>query len=244
MVSKRHATPKPKPRTKPKTKPVARTRTRARATPASFNAEAFLNSVGVGRTSATYKAGSYIFRQGARCDGIFYIRSGQVELSVVSREGKERVVGMVGPGAFIGEGCLGGHQRYLASARALTEAVLVRVEAATMIQAIQDHPEMAKLFIAHLLQRNDQIESDLIDQLFNSSEKRLARLLIMLSQVGSEAELKKVVAPISQEAMAARVGTTRSRINYFMNKFRKLGLIEYNGELKVHSSLLNVIVRE
>ncbi len=240
MVSR----PKAVPKAKPRTKPAARTRARAKASPPSFSAEAFVSTVGAGRTNANCKPRSYIFRQGARCEALFYVRKGQVELSVVSKEGKERVVGMVGPGSFIGEGCLAGHPLYLASARALTDAAVVRVEAATMIQAIQDHPEMAKLFIAHLLQRNDQIESDLIDQLFNSSEKRLARLLIMLSQVGTQANLKTVVAPISQETMAARVGTTRSRINYFMNKFRKLGLIEYNGELKVHSSLLNVILRE
>ena len=150
---------------------------------------------------------------------------------------------MLGPGSFVGESCLGGHPLYLASARALSESVVVRVEAQTMIRAIHDHPEMSKMFISHLL-RNSQIESDLVDQLFNSSEKRLARLLIMLAQVGSEAKLQTIVAPISQEVMAARVGTTRSRINYFMNKCRKLGLIEYNGALKVHSSLLNVIVRE
>ena len=151
---------------------------------------------------------------------------------------------MLGPGSFVGESCLGGHPLYLASARALSESVVVRVEAQTMIRAIHDHPEMSKMFISHLLLRNSQIESDLVDQLFNSSEKRLARPLIMLAQVGSEAKLQTIVAPISQEVMAARVGTTRSRINYFMNKFRKLGLIEYNGVLKVHSSLLNVIVRE
>ena len=144
-------------------------------------------------------------------------------------QGKERVVGLLGPGSFIGEGCLGGQPVYLASARASTEATVIRVEAETMVQAIHEHPELSERFMAYLLLRNSQIESDLVDQLFNSSEKRLARLLIMLAQVGQEAELRTVVTPISQEVMAARVGTTRSRINYFMNKFRKLGLIEYNG---------------
>lgn len=210
----------------------------------AFDTEAFLTTTGVGRTIAAYKPKSYIFRQGTECDAVFYIQMGRVELSVVSNQGKERVVGMLEPGAFVGEGCLAGHPLYLASARASTEATLVRVERATMIEAIRDHPELSERFMAFLLLRNSQIEADLVDQLFNSSEKRLARLLIMLAQVGQEAELRTVVMPISQEVMAARVGTTRPRINYFLNKFRKLGLIEYNGELKVHSSLLNVIIRE
>jgi len=209
----------------------------------AFDTEAFLTTVGAGRTITSYKAKSYIFRQGTECDAVFYIQNGQVELSVVSQQGKERVVGILGPGSFIGEGCLAGHPRYLASARASTEALVARVETATLRQAMK-HPELSERFMAFLLLRNSQVEADLVDQLFNSSEKRLARLLVMLAQVGQEAELRTVVTPISQEVMAARVGTTRSRINYFMNKFRKLGLIEYNGTLKVHSSLLNVIIRE
>src|SRR5438094_1907072 len=189
----------------------------------AFDTEAFLTTVGAGRTIATYKPKSYIFRQGTKSDAVFYIQKGRVELSVVSSQGKERVVGMLEPGAFVGEGCLAGHPLYLASARASTEATLVRVETATMIEAIHDHTELSERFMAFLLLRNSQIEADLVDQLFNSSEKRLARLLIMLAQVGQEAELRTVAVPISQEVMAARVGTTRSRINYFMNKFRKLG---------------------
>jgi CRP-like cAMP-binding protein len=210
----------------------------------SFDPETFLTTVDGGRTISAYKPKRYIFRQGTKCDAVFYIQKGHVELSVVSKQGKERVVGLLGPGAFIGEACLAGHPLYLASARASTEAIVARVEAETMARAMRDHPEMSERFMAYLLLRNSQIEADLIDQLFNSSEKRLARLLIMLARVGQEAEMRTVVTPISQEVMAARVGTTRSRINYFMNKFRKLGLIEYNGDIKVHSSLLNVIVRE
>jgi CRP/FNR family cyclic AMP-dependent transcriptional regulator len=209
-----------------------------------FDTEQFLTTVGVGRTISAYRPKSYIFRQGTACNAVYYIQQGHIELSVVSSQGKERVVGLLGAGSFVGEGCLGGQPVYLASARASTEATLIRVEVETMIRAIHDHPELSERFMAFLLLRNSQIESDLVDQLFNSSEKRLARLLIMLAQVGQEAELRTVVTPISQEVMAARVGTTRSRINYFMNKFRKLGLIEYNGHIKVHSSLLNVIVRE
>ncbi|SEP16656.1 cAMP-binding domain of CRP or a regulatory subunit of cAMP-dependent protein kinases [Rhodospirillales bacterium URHD0017] len=210
----------------------------------SFDVEAFVTTVGVGRTISTYNPKSYIFRQGMACDAVFYIQKGQVELSVLSRQGKERVVGVLNSGAFLGEGCLAGQPRYLASARASTEAAVARVEKATLAKALNDHPALSQRFMAFLLLRNGQIEADLVDHLFNSSEKRLARLLVMLAQVGQEAELRPVAAPISQEVMAARVGTTRSRINYFMNKFRKLGLIEYNGDLKVHSSLLNVIIRE
>ena len=210
----------------------------------AFDTEAFLTTVGAGRTISTVKPKSCVFRQGTKCDAVFYIQKGQVELNVVSQQGKERVVGMLGPGAFIGEGCLAGQPVYMASARTSTEATLIRVEAETMIRAIHEHPELSERFMAYLLLRNSQIESDLVDQLFNSSEKRLARLLIMLAQVGQEAELRTVATPISQEVMAARVGTTRSRINYFMNKFRKLGLIEYNGVLKVHSALMNVIIRD
>ena len=222
----------------------ARRKTGGKSAVATFDAEAFLTTVGAGRTISTYKAKSYIFRQGAQCDAVFYILMGHVDLSVVSRQGKERVVGQLGPRAFLGEGCLAGHPRYLASARASTEATIVRIETKTLADALNEYPELARRFMAFLLLRNSQVEADLIDQLFNSSEKRLARLLVMLAQVGQEAEMRTVNAPISQEVMAARVGTTRSRINYFMNKFRKLGLIEYNGKLKVHSSLLNVIIRE
>jgi CRP/FNR family cyclic AMP-dependent transcriptional regulator len=226
---------------------TARSRSRSTARTRAvngFDVEQFLTTVGSGRTIATYKPKSYVFRQGAKCNAVYYIERGSIELGVVSSQGKERVVGVLGPGSFVGEGCLAGHPLHLASARAVSEAVLIRVEAEIMNQAIREHPALSQRFMAFLLLRNSQIESDLVDHLFNSSEKRLARLLIMLAQVGQEAELRTVVMPISQEVMAARVGTTRSRINYFMNKFRKLGLIEYNGHLKVHSSLLNVIVRE
>jgi CRP/FNR family transcriptional regulator, cyclic AMP receptor protein len=209
-----------------------------------FDAEKFITTFGTGRSSAVYKTKNFIFRQGARCDAVFYIQRGQIQLTVVSEQGKERVVGILGPGAFIGEGCLAGHPVYLASARALMESTVVRVEMDVMREAINTHSEMSKMFMEFLLLRNSQIESDLVDQLFNSTEKRLARLLIMLAQVGVEAKMQTIPAPLSQEVLAARVGTTRPRINYFLNKFRKLGFIEYNGVLKVHSSLLDVVIRE
>ena len=175
---------------------------------AAFDPEVFLTTVGAGRTITTYKGKSYIFRQGNVCDAVFYILNGQIALSVVSKQGKERVIGALGPGHFIGEGCLAGHPRYLASARASTEATVARVETATLRQALKDHPELSERFMAFLLLRNSQVEADLVDHLFNSSEKRLARLLITLAQVGQEAELRTVGAPISQDVMAARVGTT------------------------------------
>ena len=209
-----------------------------------FDAEAFITTVGKGRTNAVYKTKSFIFRQGTKCDAVFYIRQGQVQLTVVSVQGKERVVGILGPGTFIGEGCLAGHPVYLASARALSESTVVRVETDILREAINNHPEMSKMFMEFLLLRNSQIESDLVDQLFNSTEKRLARLLLMLTRVGVEAKMQTIPAPLSQELLASRVGTTRPRINYFLNKFRKLGFIEYNGVLKVHSSLLDVVLRE
>jgi CRP/FNR family transcriptional regulator, cyclic AMP receptor protein len=218
-------------------------RTGKMVSPKAFDTDVFLTTVGAGRTVAVYKPKNYIFRQGTKCDAVYYVQTGRVELVVLSKQGKERVVGMLGPGAFIGEACLAGHPLYVASARASTEATVARVESETMRRELHNYPELSERFTAFLLARNSQIEADLVDQLFNSSEKRLARLL--LSQVGQEAELRTVVAPISQEIMAARVGTTRSRINYFMNKFRKLGFIEYSDhELKVHSSLLNVVIRE
>jgi CRP-like cAMP-binding protein len=170
----------------------------------SFDTEAFLTTAGIGRTISTYRRKKLIFRQGTECAAVFYIQKGRVELTVVSDQGKERVVGMLGPGDFIGEGCLAGHPRYLASARASTDATVARVETVILRQAIHEHPELSERFMAFLLLRNSQIEADLVDHLFNSSEKRLARLLVMLAQVGQESELRTVAAPVSQEVMAAR----------------------------------------
>ena len=218
---------------------------RAKRSPSAvFDAESFLTTAGAGRSISNYKATATIFRQGAECDTVFYILKGFVDLTMVSEQGKVRVVAQLGPASFIGEGCLTGLPRYLASARALTEATVARIEAKTMARALDEHPELSKRFMTYLLQRNGQVEADLVDHLFNSSEKRLARLLLMLAQIGAEGQMRTVSSPISQEILAARVGTTRPRVNFFLNKFRKLGLIEYNGELKVHSSLLNVILGE
>jgi len=201
-------------------------------------------SIGVGRSAATYERGQPIFRQGDAADAVFYIQSGKVQITVVSEQGKEGVIGMLDAGEFFGEGCLAGQSLHMASAKATAESAIVRIEKDAMIRALRDEPTFSQLFMAYLLSRNVQIEADLVDQLFNSSEKRLARVLLLLAHFGKDGKMDTVIPKISQEILAARVGTTRSRINYFLNKFRKLGFIEYNGELKIHSSLLNVIVHD
>ena len=175
---------------------------------------------------------------------MFYIESGEVQISVVSEQGKEGVITMLGAGEFLGEGCLAGQHLHMASAIAQSPSAVIRIPKPTMIRALHEQPVFAETFTTFLLSRNVQIEADLVDHLFNSSEKRLARMLLLLSNFGKDGKMEIVIPKINQDVLAARVGTTRSRINFFMNKFRKLGFIEYNGELKVHSSLLNVIVHD
>jgi CRP/FNR family cyclic AMP-dependent transcriptional regulator len=209
-----------------------------------FDAKSFLSSVGSGRSTEKYERKKIIFRQGDPADGVFYIQSGKIELSVVSQQGKERVIAILSAGDFFGEGCLAGQPLHMASAIALAESTIYRIEKETMIRVLRDEPTLSEMFMGFLLSRNIRFEADLVDQLFNSSERRLARLLLLLANFGKEGALESVIPPISQDLLAARVGTTRSRINFFMNKFRKLGLIEYNGHLKVHSALLNVVVHD
>jgi CRP/FNR family transcriptional regulator, cyclic AMP receptor protein len=205
----------------------------------------FVTSVGAGRPVVKYESGQPIFRQGDAADAVFYIQNGGVRITVVSEQGKEGVIGMLDAGEFLGEGCLAGQPLHMASASTTVESAIVRIEKDAMIRALRDEPSFSQQFMAYLLSRNVQIEADLVDQLFNSSEKRLARVLLLLAHFGKDAKLETVIPHINQEILAARVGTTRSRINFFMNKFRKLGFIEYdNGTLQVHSSLLNVIVHE
>jgi CRP/FNR family transcriptional regulator, cyclic AMP receptor protein len=207
--------------------------------------EAIVAAVVAGRSAVKYERGQPIFRQGDAADAVFYIQDGKVQITVRSEQGKERVIGMLNAGEFLGEGCLAGQPVYLASASATAESTVVRIEKDAMIRALHDEPTFSQQFMAYLLSRNVQIEAELVDQLFNSSEKRLARVLLLLAHFGKDAKLEPVVPHINQEVLAARVGTTRSRINYFMNKFRKLGFIDYDsGKLKVHSSLLNVIVHD
>jgi CRP/FNR family transcriptional regulator, cyclic AMP receptor protein len=209
-----------------------------------FDAQAFLMSVGAGRSTKKYAAKKTIFRQGDPAEAVFYIQDGKVKLTVVSEHGREGVIAILGAGDFFGEGCLAGQRSHMASASAMSASTVVRIEMDTMIGVLHDEPKLSEMFMAFLLSRNIQFEADLVDQLFNSSEKRLARVLLLLANFGKGGKLEKVLPKISQEVLAAKVGTTRPRINFFMNKFRKLGLIEYNGGLKVHSSLLNIIVHD
>jgi CRP/FNR family transcriptional regulator, cyclic AMP receptor protein len=204
----------------------------------------FLASVGIGKSIVRYQQAQPIFQQGDAADAVFYIQKGKVKITVVSEQGKEGVVAILEPGEFFGEGCLAGQPLHLATSGAMAECVIIRIEKDTMIRRLRDDPTFSQLFMSFLLSRNVQIEADLVDQLFNSSEKRLARVLMLLAGFGKDGKMEPVIPHINQEILAARVGTTRSRVNFFMNKFRKLGLIEYNGGLKVHSSLLNVIVHD
>jgi len=190
------------------------------------------------------KKGEALFRQGETATAIFYVKTGRVQLTVVSDQGKEGVIALFGPGDFFGEGCLAGQLLRMASAVATAPSTLVRIERDVMSRLLHDKVDFSEKFMAFLVTRNMQVEADLVDQLFNSSEKRLARLLLQLANFNNDGELRPIFPKISQEVLAARVGTTRSRINYFMNKFRRLGLIEYNGSVKVHTALLNVIVHD
>jgi CRP/FNR family cyclic AMP-dependent transcriptional regulator len=209
-----------------------------------FDAHAFLISVGAGRVTKKYKAKKTIFQQGDPADAVFYIEHGSVKLAVVSQRGKEAIVALLGVGDFFGEGCLAGQQLHMASAVATTGSTIARIDKDTMIGVLHDEPKLSEMFMSYLLTRNIKFEADLVDQLFNSSEKRLARALLLLANFGKEGKLETVIPHINQDVLAAKIGTTRPRINFFMNKFRKLGLIEYNGGLKVHSSLLNIIVHD
>jgi CRP/FNR family cyclic AMP-dependent transcriptional regulator len=230
---------------KKKTKNPGNSHAAGRATSVPrFDAQAFLTSVGAGRSTTRYKAGGGVFRQGDPADAVFYIQKGKVKLTVVSEQGKEGVIAMLGAGDFFGEGCLAGQPLHMASAVVMADSTIVRIEIDTMIRVLHEEPNLSTMFMAFLLSRNIQFEADLVDQLFNSSERRLARVLLLLANFGKEGKMETVIPKISQEVLAARVGTTRSRINFFMNKFRKLGFIEYNGGLKVHSSLLNIVVHD
>ena len=207
-----------------------------------FDPKAFLAKVGEGKTISKYRKAQTIFSQGQVADAVFYIQQGKVKLTVISEQGKEAVIAVLGPGHFFGEGCLNGHALRLATTRAIDECVITRLEKATMIATIHNEPEFSELFMAYLLSRNGRIEEDLIDQLFNSSEKRLARLLLLLANFGKEGRPEAIVGKYSQETLAEMIGTTRSRVSFFMNKFRKLGFIEYNGKIEVNNSLLNVVL--
>ena len=212
----------------------------------AFNAQAFLDSSGVAKSIVEYGRGETIFTQGDMCKHVLYIQTGGVKLSVLSKTGKEAVVAMLGPGDFFGEGCLAGQPVRMGSATALTPSVILLVGKEKMVRLLHKQHAMSDRFIAHMLSRNIRIEEDLIDQLFNSSEKRLARTLLMLARYGKQDRPARVVPKISQETLAEIVGTTRSRVNFFLNKFKKLGFIEYNDNLplKINSSLLSVVLHD
>jgi CRP/FNR family cyclic AMP-dependent transcriptional regulator len=213
-----------------------------RKAPKPFDPKTFLANVTGGKTVSIHHTGQVIFTQGGPADAVFHVEKGQVKLLVVSAQGKEAVVAMLDAGDFFGEGCLAGQAVRMSTAVAMTECAITRVEKASMIRALHDEIAFSEMFMAYLLARNIRIEEDLVDHLFNSSEKRLARLLLLLANFGKEAKPEPVLLKISQETLAEMIGTTRSRVSFFMNKFRKLGFIEYNGKLEVHSSLLNVIL--
>jgi CRP/FNR family cyclic AMP-dependent transcriptional regulator len=209
-----------------------------------FDAQVLLTKVDGGKRRARYEPKKSLFRQGDPADALFYIESGQVKLAVVANRGKEAVIAILNAGDFVGEGCLAGEVLRMANATALTECATFRLEKASAIRALRDDPAFSEIFLAFLLARNIRIQEDLVDQLFNSSEKRLARVLLLLANFGKESNADRVLAKISQETLAEMVGTTRSRVSHFMNKFRKLGFIKYNGELEVNSSLLTVVLND
>ena len=210
----------------------------------TFDPKAFLATVGPGHTLVDVRKDDVVFRQSAAADAVFYIQSGKIKIVVASRQGKEAVVGVMGAGDFFGEGCLIGQPLRLATAKAMVDSQVVRVGKAEMFRVLHAEPSFAELFMTHLLTRNSRVEEDLVDQLFNSSEKRLARTLLLLANIGRDGGPQAISTPISQETLAEIIGTTRSRVSGFMNKFRKLGFIEYNGHLQVHSALLSVLLRE
>jgi CRP/FNR family transcriptional regulator, cyclic AMP receptor protein len=209
-----------------------------------FDPKTFLSKVNGGRTISEYRKNQIVYRQGDPADCVFYIQAGKVKLAVTSEQGKEAIVGILKADDFFGEACLDGEALRLATATALTECTVARITKAEIHKLIHDDPAFAAFFISHLLIRNSHIQADLVDQLFNSSEKRLARTLLILANFGGEGEPEPLLAKISQETLAEMIGTTRARINFFMNKFRRLGLIDYNGRIEVHRSLLNVVLHE
>jgi len=211
----------------------------------AFNARVFLSKVGTGRTISEHGAKEVIFSQGDSADSIFYIHRGKIKLTVVSDGGKEAVIAMLGAGEFFGEGCLAGQIKRMSTATTMSSASVTRIDKAGAIRVLRDEPAFTELFMQHLLARSIKIEEDLVDQLFNSSEKRLARVLLLLANFGKESKPEPIIAMISQQTLAEIVGTTRSRVSFFMNKFRKLGFVSYNGHhMEVHSSLLNVVLHD
>jgi CRP/FNR family transcriptional regulator, cyclic AMP receptor protein len=213
-------------------------------TQSAFDPKAFLAKANGGRTISKYAKDQIVFSQGDAADAVFYIQQGKIKITVVSEQGKEAVVAILGTGDFFGEGCLTAQPLRMATVTAMMECEIMRLEKAAILRVIHEEPTFAEMFMSHLLTRTIRVEADLVDQLFNSSEKRLARALLLLANFGKEGKPEAVIARISQETLAEMIGTTRSRVSSFMNKFRQLGFIDYNGHLEVHSSLLNVVLHD
>jgi len=205
---------------------------------------AILAGPGKGRSTVRYNKHQIIFAQGDPADAVFYIQSGKLKVTVVSGQGKEAVAALLDPREFFGEACMAGQTHRLVTVTAMTEAVVVRIEKPEMIRLVREQPDFSRMFMTHILNRTIRVEADLIDQLFNSSEKRLARLLLLLAHYGKESKPEPILATVSQETLAEMIGTTRSRVSFFMNRFRKLGFISYNGHIEVHQSLLNMVLHE
>jgi CRP/FNR family transcriptional regulator, cyclic AMP receptor protein len=210
----------------------------------AFDVNDFLSKANGGRTNVDCSENGVIYSQGDSADAVFYIHKGKVKLTVLSRHGKEAVIAIMGAGDFFGEGCLAGQPLRMGTAVSMTRCSIMKLAKTDVIRALHEQPSFSELFLAHLLSRNIRIEEDLVDQLFNSSEKRLARVLLLLANFGKEGTPQTVIPKISQETLAGIIGTTRSRVSFFMNRFRKLGFVDYNGDLKVHSSLLNVVLHD
>jgi CRP-like cAMP-binding protein len=209
-----------------------------------FNPLVFLTKVGSGTTPLQVQKNEVLFSQGDGAEAVFYLQAGKVKLTVVSQQGKEAVVAILQPGGFLGEGCLAGQVVCMATATAVEDSAFVRIDKDAMLRVLHEEPAFAELFTAYLLTHLIRIQEDLVDQLFNSSEKRLARVLLLMAHFGKEGRPEPVIAKVSQETLAKMIGTTRSRVSFFMNRFRKLGYIDYNGKLHVHSSLLNVVLHD
>jgi CRP/FNR family transcriptional regulator, cyclic AMP receptor protein len=209
-----------------------------------FDVEVFLHTVDGGRSVSNYRKNQKVFSQGDPADAVFYIQAGKVKVCVISERGKEAVVALHGNGDFFGEGCLTGQPLRLATVAAMTDSVIMRLDKAAIVRVLHEEPKFSEMFMSYILTRNARVEEDLVDQLFNSSEKRLARVLLLMANFGKAGKPEPVIAKVSQETLAEMVGTTRSRVSAFMNKFRKLGFIEYNGDLEVHTSLLNMVLHE
>ena len=220
-------------------------RRRAQKQTGPFDPQAFLAKAGIGRTVLKYGPKEIVFSQGERADAVFYIQEGRVRLSVLSKQGKEATIALLGPGDFLGEGCLASDQSVrMATASVITDCSILRIERKEILRTLHSEHGFSDMFVAYLVERHNQTQADLVDQLFNSSEKRLARALLILARFGKKDRPEAVIPNVSQETLAEMIGTTRSRVNFFMNKFRKLGFIHYNGGLQVHSSLLGVVLHD